>query len=264
MEIKDENYILITFDFGDKFSEKDFRISLTGYKKDIDIINKRNKKLINVVDVFNKKILENVKIDNINGDLQFLKPIKFSIIKRVIQTYKIGQRMRYSNKPMGVICLYKYLGPYSFLKDLIRLMKNYFERWTNNENLLYFGIKDFKIFIGSEIKDTKEFENKDYFTVIFDFCHEKADPNDFRRSLLGLPKGKDVKELINNKFIEKINQKYEEKIDKNIEFIVAVDFSIIKDPVILYVSDNGEKKISNLAAGVILIYKYLGPLTYIK
>ena len=71
-----------------------------------------------------------------------------------------------------------------------------------------------------------------------------------------------IPKLINEAFLEKFEG--EREMDKNQKYTYPIDFAIIKKPITLYTKDNGEKVISNKAAGVIVIYQYMGPITIVE
>jgi len=209
----------------------------------------------------------------LDSNLQYLNPLDFSIIKRVIHTYKLGNKTRYSNKPAGIITLYKYLGPLTYIKDLLFIFKEKIDKWKGIDKDIFYNIQEIKIILGSELDYLKKIINQNYFITYFEFSNENADPNDFRRSLLGLKRNyrgseiefhPNIPKFINKFFMDKIREKYREKLDESVEYILPIDFSLIKRPILLYKSEDGKKKVSDLAVGVIIIYKYTGLLEYVK
>ena len=278
MEIINENYILLTFEFDEnkKFNVNDFRRILLGNVKEIDTIKKKNKNLVihNIpieIDNLFIKIVKKKHDDDLNNEIEYLYPIDFSIIKRVVHSFKVGDQTRYTNKPAGILTLYKYLGPLNYIKDILKLLHQNLTNWSDNENDVFQNIKNLILILGSESKYLKKIVNQNYFFLHFEFCNEKADPNDFRRALLGLSriyKGKkipfkpNIPEIINDVYIKKIKSEYGENLDSDIRYLYPIDFSIIKRP-ISYDTESGQKK-SDFAAGVCLLYKYMGPLTYIN
>jgi len=278
MEIINENYILLSFEFdgNKKFSVNDFRSVLMGIDEEIKIIRekKKNLQIHNVPSEINKLFIERVKKvhkDNLDNKVKYLYPIDFSLVKRVIQTFKVGERTRFVNKPVGAMVLFKYMGPLIYISDFLILLKQEINSWKDNENDIFNKTVNQNIILGSETKYLEEIVSQNYFLLSFAFNSEKADPNDFRRALLGLTritKGKEipfnpnVPEIINMSFLKRIEKEYDEKLDSNIRYIYPIDFAIIKRPV-SYDTKSGKRK-SNFAAGVFLLYKYMGPLTYIK
>ena len=278
MEIINENYILLTFEFDEskKFSVNDFRSVLMGQDEEINILKekKKNIQFHNVPSEINENFIKRVKKiyqEDLENKTNYLYPIDFSIIKRVIQTLKVGDRTRYVNKPAGSMVLFKFIGPLTYITDILILFKQMINSWMDYENDIFNKIINQNIILGSETKYIEEVVNQNYFLLSFTFNSEQADPNDFRRALLGLSrisKGKEipfnpnVPEIINTSYLKIIEKKYGEKLDSNIKYIYPIDFAIIKRPV-SYEFKNIKRK-SNFAAGVFLLYKYLGPLTYIK
>ncbi len=278
MEIINENYILfiLEFDENKKISVNDFRSVLMG--NDVEINNLREKKknlqFHNFPSEINERFIERVKKihkDDLDDKVNYLYPIDFSIIKRVVHTFKVGERTRYTNRPAGIMVLFKYVAPLIYITDFLNIFKQKIDSWKENEQNIFNNIINQNIILGFESKYMEEIINQNYFLLSFTFNSEKADPNDFRRALLGLTrksKGKEipfnpnVPELINKYFLKRIEQEYGEKLDSNIKYIYPIDFAIIKRPVI-YDTKNGKRK-SDFAAGVFLLYKYVGPLTYVK
>lgn len=278
MEIINENYILLTFEFDEnkKFSVNDFRSVLMGIDEEINKLRekKKNLQVHNVPSEINKIFIERIKNthkDDLDNKMKYLYPVDFSIVKRVIQTFKVGERARFINKPVGLMVLFKYMGPLIYISDFLILLKHNINSWKDNENDIFNKTLNQNIILGSEAKYIEDIVSQNYFLLSFAFISEKADPNDFRRALLGLTrisKGKEipfnpnVPEIINMYFLKRIEKEYDEKLDSNIRYIYPIDFAIIKRPV-SYDTKSGRRK-SNFAAGVFLLYKYMGPLTYIK
>ncbi len=269
MEIINENYILLTFEFDEnkKFSVNDFRSVIMGIDEEINNLREKKKKLQihNVPSEVNKDFVKRVKNrhkEELDAKTTFLYPLDYSIIKRVVQTFKVGDRIRYTNKPAGIIVLFKYMGPLMYISDFLNILKQKIDFWKNKEKDIFSNTRNQKIIIGSESKYMKEIINQNYFLLNFIFCSERADPNDFRRALLGLGRAQNIPEMINYEFRKIIKQKYGENLDSDVKYIYPIDFAIIKRPVI-YNTEKGEKK-SDFAAGVILLYKYMGPLVYIN
>lgn len=277
MEIINENYILLTFEFDEnkKFSVNDFRSVLMGIDEEIEIIRekKKNLQIHNVPSEINKFFIERVKYihnDDLDNKVKHLYPIDFSLVKRVIQTFKLGEKTRFINKPAGSIVLFKYMGPLIYISDFLILLKQKINSWKDNENDIFNKTLKQNIILGSEAKYLEEIVSQNYFLISFAFSSEKADPNDFRRALLGLTrvtKGKEipfnpnVPKIINTYFLKRVEREYNEKLDSNKRYIYPLDFAIIKRPV-SYDTESGRRK-SDFAAGVFLLYKYMGPLTYI-
>lgn len=278
MEIINENYICLVFEFPkeNKKSIKEYRSSLIGNTENLKKIKGKKKPLIihNLPDEINREFIKKIqKYEKLDSNLQYLNPIDFSIIKRVIHTYKTGNKTRYTNKPVGIITLYKYLGPFTYIKDLLFIIKEKIDKWKGNDRDIFFNIQETKIILGSELDYLEKIINHNYFITYFEFSNENADPNDFRRSLLGLKRNyrgeeidfhPNIPKFINKFFIDKIREKYKEKLDERVEYILPMDFSIIKRPILLYKSEDGKKKVSDLAVGVIMIYKFTGLLEYIN
>jgi len=302
MEIINENYIFISFEFNEesKVKQDDFRIALLGREEELIKLkkNKKNIKFHNVpVEIrseFIKKIKETHNVD-LDENIKYLYPIDFSLIKRIIHTYdierykngkpiidektgKVKKITRYINKAPGVIILYKYMGSITFIKDFVNILNERFKIWQNykndNDKDIFFKIKKFQFILGAESEYLNNAINQNYFTIYFEFKPDKkADPNNFRRCLLGLKKrimGKEeeihpnVPREIRSEFIKKIKETHNIDLDENIKYLYPIDFSIIKRPIILYYTEENKPKISNLAVGVIVLYKYMGPITFIN
>lgn len=278
MEIINEKYILIMFEFNEKnrISIKEFRSILMGNDEEINVIEKKrnNFEVHNVPFEINNEFIKKVKTkykEDLETEIKYLYPIDFSIIKRVTHTFKVGERTRYINKPAGIMCLFKYMGPLTYIKEFLKLLEHKLDAWKKQKNDVFYNINNLNLILGSESRYIEEIINQNYFLLHFEFCSEKADPNDFRRALLGLSrisKGKEipfrpnVPAFINSYYKKKIEEIHGEKLDPNIKCIYPIDFSIIKRPV-SYDTESGKRKL-DFAAGVFLLYKYTGPLTYIN
>ena len=285
MEIINENYILIVFEFaeGNKASVNNFRCILMGNVEEIN--NFRDKFIVHNFPMdINKDFIKNIKSkykEQLDDGKNFLFPIDFSIIKRIVHTFEVSGRVRYTNKPVGIMALFKYMGPLTYIKDFLKLMENRLNNMRKEERNVFHNITNLKLILGSELKYTEEIINQNFFLFIFEFNDSSADPNDFRRTLLGLQRTikkkmidgntkkvqVDVKpnipKFINKYYLSKIEKKYDEKLDSKTDYIYPIDFAIIKRPVV-YETDSGDTRRSDFAAGVILLYKYMGPMTYVN
>lgn len=274
MEIINENYISITFEFNKVSNTKinEYRYYLMGEKDEINGI-KRKKKDINTHNVPNEIdeiFINNIKEiynKNLDDNISYLYPLDFSIIKRVVHTIKVGEKQRFTNKPAGIMVLYKYMGPLTYIKEFLTILKSNLNNWRKGKNDVFYKTDNFAIILGSELKYITRIINQNYFILHFEFNHPKADPNDFRRALLGLKriyKGEEkdfhpnIPKFINKYFIKKIKDIHNKKLEENVDYVFPIDFSIIKRPIIY---DNGKK--SDFAKGVMVLYKYMGPLIYI-
>lgn len=303
MEVINENYILIKLEYTNskKYNLDSYYISLMGdsdyyqiHKENVDAYNKRpdikRQKDINKIIHFdnipltiNTEFVNIVKRDHqrdLDNDIKYCYPIDFAEIKCVVQTYVYGDKtnkkdqVRYVNKSPGIMVLYKYMGPITLILNFLEVLRNMFkELSTKSENILQ-QFKHYEIILCSESNYLVDIINHNYFITFFEFTHEKADPNDFRRNLLGIErrkKGEDPNEQLgkfgvprknNDDFIEKVKKKRE--LDPDANYTYPIDFGIIKKPIILYTKEDGEHRLSNRAAGVILIYQYMGPITLVE
>lgn len=208
----------------------------------------------------------------------YLYPIDFSIIKRVFhthkaETYKFGKKIkisRFINIPPGITIIYKYIGPIVYTESYLKILEKKFKLKQED---IFTDIKNYKIILCSDLGFLEEILNQNYFLVHIIFNSDiNADPNDFRRSLLGLKRiykeelkspNPDIPNDIKNKFIEYINGN---SLKMDDSFILSMNFSIIKRPILLYSDEKAKKphKIYEMAAGVIVLYKYIGPINYIE
>ncbi len=103
-----------------------------------------------------KKIKELVKKKiNIGSEAELIFPINFSIIKKPV-TVKVGDYKRTSNKGVGAMVLYQYLGKIDEIEHVLEIMMEFFKNMIENppseRNWLAF-LKNFKIIVGKDIKE---------------------------------------------------------------------------------------------------------------
>ena len=204
MEILNENYFILILNFNDerKFNNDSFLISLKGDEKLYKLYKDNNKNVIfnnipkNIEDDYFKKFPN--RIDQKEDDV-ILRPIDFSIIKKITYTheaesYKFGKKIvhtRFVNIPPGVITVYKYTGTILHTEEFLHVFNNYFK---NAKGSIHNDIISYKIIICSESRLLDEIMNQNYFLIYLLFKGDKkADPNDFRRSLLGIQRKKKKK-----------------------------------------------------------------------
>ncbi len=300
MEVINENYILLSFEFKENKSGKleQFYISLMGDVNYYDILNESKKKkneFFNVPKEINKDFVGIIKKKHgkeLKKETKYLFPIDFSVVKRIFHTYEVERfkdgelyidkktgetytKTRFVNKPPGYIALYKYMGPIIYINEFLSLVKESFLKWQISSKNIFSEFDDIKIYLSSELDYLEEIINHNFFTIRLEFKSvENADPNDFRRALLGekrkykgkeVPFNPNVPDLIKERFLEKLKKKkYQPNLDEKIKFAYPIEFSIIKRPIILYKSENGTNKTSSRAAGIIFLYKYMGPITLIE
>jgi len=299
MEVINENYILLSFEFKEKKLGKleQFYVSLMGDKDYYNDLNKLKKKKIEFFDVpkeINEKFIEAIKKKHgkeLDKKTKYFFPIDFSVVKRVVHTYEVERykdgklfidektgkaytKRRFVNKPPGYIALYKYMGPITYINDFLSIVKENFMKWRTQNNNIFSDFNFIKIYLSSELDYLDEIINHNLFTVHLEFKNVKnTDPNDFRRALLGEKrkyKGElksfnpNVRELVKNRFLKIIKKNANSaKLDEKTTFAYPIEFSIIKRPIILYKTENGTIKTSSRATGVTFLYKYMGPITYI-
>jgi len=284
LNIINENYILISLEYREpkKFNFDSYYISLledTEYLK----IKKENAKIkgqklnlkINYIpQEINEEFIELAREKHdkeLSDDDQYCFPVDFAEIKRVVHTHTAGGKTKYINKSPGVIVIYKYLGPITLIEEFIKIVRNKFSIIEDpDDKSIFSGFAEYKIFLSAESEYLTKIINHNYFIAHFEFIHENADPNDFRRNLLGTDRKNPIEtigtrgipKLTNEEFLKKFKGKRE--MDENQRYTYPIDFAIIKKPIRLYTKDNGERVISNRAAGVILIYQYMGPITIVE
>lgn len=117
------------------------RRSLLGLKRGSPNIPKEIKELVT----------DNIKIET---GKELIYPIYFSIIKKPV-TVKVGDYKRTSNKGVGAMALYQYLGKIDeidkVLEIMIKFFKNLMENPPSKSNWLAF-LTNFKIIIGKYAK----------------------------------------------------------------------------------------------------------------
>ncbi len=280
MEIINENYILIILEYNNKKSKPpldSFYVSLMGDKEYYKILEEnadlRNKEvkftLFDIPKKINQEFLAANKNANLDKETKFLYPIDFCQIKRIINT-----ETGYSNTSPGIVVLYSYMGPITLIEDFMKIVQKKFEYWNQNreENNFFSNIQNYKILLCAEIEDISEIVNHNFFITHFENRDKNADPNDFRRPLLGIKKSEDlfspeqkmIPAEIKNIFIKIVKDNDSStQLDENTKFAYPIDFSIIKRPVVLYTDEDGIKKISNTSSGVNIIYTYMGPITLV-
>ncbi|KKM17564.1 hypothetical protein LCGC14_1674510 [marine sediment metagenome] len=285
MEIINENYMVIVLQYKDtkKYNFDSYYTSLMGDSEFYNIKKEKklNIKFDNIPKLINERFLYVAKINHnkeLDENIKYFYPIDFSEIKRVVQIHVVGkstenETVKYLNKSPGLIILYKYMGPITLTKEFIKIVRQIFNGLIKDSKNILSNFLTYKIIFSCESEYLIDIINHNYFIVHFEFSHKSADPNDFRRFLLGIKrrkKGKDPNEqigkfglpkILNHSFVNKIKKKrhLEEEI-----YGFPIDFSIIKRPVVLYTKEDGEHKISNRAAGVILIYQYMGPIAFLE
>ena len=280
MEIINENYILIILEYNNKKSKPpldSFYVSLMGDKEYYKILEEnadlRNKEvkftLFDIPKKINQEFLAANKNANLDKETKFLYPIDFCQIKRIINT-----ETGYSNTSPGIVVLYSYMGPITLIEDFMKIVQKKFEYWNQNieENKFFSHIQKYKILLCAEFEDISEIVNQNFFIAHFENRDKNADPNDFRRPLLGIKKSEDlfspeqkmIPAEIKKRFVEIVKDKDSSiQLDENTKFAYPVDFSIIKRPVVLYTDEIGIQKISNTSSGVNIIYTYMGPITLV-
>ncbi len=292
MEIINENYMAIVLQYKDskKYNFDSYYTSLMGdseffnIKKENAKLKKKKKLNIKFDDIpklINESFLNVAKINH-NKDLdekvKYFYPIDFSEIKRVVQIHVVGkstenENVKYLNRSPGLILLYKYMGPITLTKEFVKLVRKKFNSLIKDSKNILSSFLTYNIIFSGESEYLIDFINHNYFIVHFEFSHKNANPNDFRRFLLGIKrrkKGKDPNEQIGKSGLpKKINQAFINKVKnrRNLEeevYAFPIYFSIIKRPVVIYTNDDGEHKISNRAAGIILIYQYMGPIAFME
>ncbi len=291
MEIINENYMVIVLQYKEtkKYNLESYYTSLMGDSEFFNISKenakikkkKLNIKFDNIPKIINESFVDIARIKHnkeLDENIKFFYPIDFSEIKRVVQVHTVGkstenEKVKYLNKSPGLILLYKYMGPITLTKEFVKLVREKFNVLIKDSKNILSSFLTYKIIFSGEIKYLIDIINHNYFIVHFEFSHENADPNDFRRYLLGIKRrerGKDPNEQIGKSGLpNSINQAYINKV-KHIRYLeeenyaFPIDFSIIKRPIVLYTKEDGEHKISNRAVGVILIYQYMGPITFLE
>ena len=280
MEIINENYILIILEYNKKKSKPpldSFYISLMGDKEYHKILEenaglkkkKRNFTIFDIPKKINQEFLATNKGANLDKDTKFLYPLDFCQIKRVVNT-----ETGYSNTSPGIVVLYSYMGPITLIEDFIRIIQKKFDDWNQNskDNKIFSHIQKYKILLCAEFEDISEIVNHNFFIAHFENRDKNADPNDFRRPLLGIKKSEDlfspvqkmIPAAIKNDFMRRVKSVDSSiQLDENTKFAYPIDFSIIKRPVVLYTDENGIKNISNTSSGVNIIYSYMGPITLV-
>lgn len=291
MEIINENYMVIILQYRDtkKYNLYSYYTSLMGdseffniYKENAKIKKKKlNIKFDNIPKIINESFIDIAKINHnkeLDENIKYFYPIDFSEIKRVVQIHVVGkstenETVKYLNKSPGLILLYKYTGPITLTKEFVKLVKQKFNVLTKDSKNILSSFLTYKIIFSSETEYLIDIINHNYFIVHFEFSHENADPNDFRRYLLGIKRrerGKGPNEQIGKSGLPKIiSQAFINKVknSRNLEeevYAFPIDFAIIKRPIVLYTKEDGEHKISNRAAGVLLIYQYMGPIIFLE
>ncbi len=266
----------------------EFFVALTGDSKFGDVINNNRTQDItfsNVPKDINKEFVAYMreKGEELDPTTNYLYPINFSLIKRIVHIYegksihthegikKDINRWRITNKSPGIMMLYKYMGPIFYFSDFVKLIKEKIEIWREVKKNIFFNFKDIKFILCAEIDYLDEIINHKHFIVSFDFkTDKKADPNDFRRPLLGITRAhKSLDEFGRHGFPKMIKEEFKKDIRIDAETILAypIDFSIIRRPVVLYseIKDGIKKhKISQKASGVMTVYKYMGPIVEIE
>lgn len=284
-----ENYIVIILEFKDerKLNNESLLVSLKGDENLYNLYIENGKKvkfqnILKKIDLeFNKEILK--RKEEIQED-PLLYPIDFSIVKKITHTheaesYKFGKRFihtRFINKPPEIMIIYKYMGLINYIEDYIKILDKKFKL---KEEEIFIDIDDYKVFLCSESNFLEEILNQNYFLVYMLFKGDiKADPNDFRRSLLGIERkyntkrhtdsgvnyiykrpSPDILNDIRKKFLGYVGTR---SLNENEDYVYPIKFSIIKKPTLLYTDRRSKKphNISNRAAGVMILYKYLGPI----
>ncbi len=280
MEIINENYILIILEYKKKKSKPpldSFYVSFMGDKQYYKILEEnadlRKKKMkfpfFNIPKKINQEFLAANENANLDKDTKFLYPIDFCQIKRIVNT-----ETGYSNASSGIVVLYSYMGPITLIEDFMKIIQKKFEYWNQNreENKILTHIQKYKILLCAEFEDISEIVNHNFFIAHFENRDKNADPNDFRRLLLGIKKSEDlfspqqkmIPAEIKKEFIKIVKEKDSSVLlDENTKFAYPVDFSIIKRPVVLYTDEDGIRKISNTSSGVNIIYTYMGPISLV-
>ncbi len=294
MELINEKYILMFLEYKDtrKNSIDELLVALTGDSEFGDVINDNRKskdsELItfsNVPEGINKEFVAYMreKGEELDPTTKYLYPINFSLIKRIVHTYegksihthegikKDINRWRITNKSPGIMMLYKYMGPIFHFSEFAKVVKEKIESWKKDKKNIFFNFEVINYILCAEIDYLTEIINHKYFIVCFDFqTDKKADPNDFRRPLLGITRDhKSLDEFGRYGFPKIIKDKFQEEIKIDADTILAypIDFSIIRRPVVLYSDEkNGKKKhkISQKASGVMTAYKYMGPILQVE
>ena len=292
MEIINESYMVIILQYKEKkkCNLYSYYTSLMGdsdffniYKENATVKKEKklNIKFDNIPKIINESFIDIAKINHnkeLDENIKFFYPIDFSEIKRVVQIHVVGKStekeiVKYLNKSPGLILLYKYMGPITLTKEFVKLVQQKFNVLIKDSKNILSSFLTYKIIFSGETEYLTDIINHNYFIVHFEFSHESADPNDFRRYLLGIKRrerGKDPNEQIGKSGLPKnINQAFINKVKhkrnlKEENYAFPIDFSIIKRPIVLYTKEDGEHKISNRAAGVILIYQYMGPITFLE
>ena len=285
MEIINENYMVIVLQYKDtkKYNFDSYYTSLMGDSEfyNIQKEKKLNIKFDNIPKLINERFLKVAKIihnKELDENIKYFYPIEFSEIKRVVQIHVVGkstenETVKYLNKSPGLIIFYKYMGPITLTKEFVKIVRQAFNDLIKDSKNILSSFLTYKIIFSCESEYLIDIINHNYFIVQFEFSHKNADPNDFRRFLLGIKRrrrGKDPHEqmgksglpkIISHAFINKIKKirSLEEEI-----YGYPIEFSIIKRPIVLYTKEDGEHKISNRAAGVILIYQYIGPIAFLE
>ena len=96
MEVINENYILLSFEFKEKKSGKleQFYISLMGDNDYYNDLNEPKKKKIKIFDVpkeIRKEFIEIIKKNHgkeLDKEIRYFFPIDFAVVKRVVHTYE--------------------------------------------------------------------------------------------------------------------------------------------------------------------------------
>ncbi len=292
MEIVNENYMVIVLQYKDpkKYNFDSYYTSLMGDSEFFNIKKmnaklKKTKKLSikfdNIPKLINESFLNVVKINHnkeLDENIKYFYPIDFSEIKRVVQIHVVGksaenETVKYLNKSPGLIIIYKYVGPITLTKEFVKLVRRVFNNLIKDSKNILSSFLTYKLIFSGESEYLIDIINHNYFIVHFEFSHKNADPNDFRRFLLGIKRrkrGKDPNGQIGKSGLPKnINQAFINKVKNRGNlgeevYAFPIDFSIIKRPIVLYTKEDGEHKISNSAAGVVLIYQYVGPIAFLE
>ncbi|GAH57949.1 unnamed protein product, partial [marine sediment metagenome] len=214
MEIINENYMIIILQYKEtkKYNLESYYISLMGDSEFFNIIKenaivkkkKVNVKFDNIPKIINDSFIDIAKINHnkeLDENIKFFYPIDFSEIKRVVQIHVVGkstenETVKYLNKSPGLILLYKYMGPITLTKEFVKLVRQKFNALIKDSKNILSSFLTYKIIFSGETEYLIDIINHNYFIVQFEFSHENADPNDFRRFLLRIKRRKRGKDSL--------------------------------------------------------------------